>query len=207
MRQLASGITEEAQQTLLDRGVRTVIDLRNEREVAAKKNVFEQSDKVNYHNISLINPANYTELRLRDLADMYIMLIERSRDEMRSVFTILANPIESATLFHCAAGKDRTGVIAALLLDLAGVPHEQIAEDYALTSTCITPLMDELRSDRPAEIPADIYENFLACHPEYMYKFLSHLEENYGNAESYLTAIGVSKEQIRVIWSKFVHEN
>jgi len=127
-------LTEESQQALIDKGIRTVIDLRGSREVEQKRNVLRDSDRVRYHNVSLLNPAAPRNAQMNHLGDLYVHLIDHAQVELRRVFSLLAEQNGHAALFHCAAGKDRTGVVAALLLELAGVPHETIAEDYAIVS-------------------------------------------------------------------------
>ncbi|WP_199621989.1 tyrosine-protein phosphatase [Paenibacillus alkalitolerans] len=198
-------LTEESRQALMNKGVRTVIDLRHSKELESKKNVFSDSDKVNYYNVSLINPSAAGSAEIRSLGDLYINMIESSQTELLRVFGLLADESGGhAALFHCAAGKDRTGVVAALLLDLAGVPHETIAEDYALTASCIAPIMEELRSARPPAVPEEIYESFLGSDPDNMMDMLHHVERRYGNAERYLLSIGVSDAQIQALKDKFI---
>ncbi|OAS16785.1 tyrosine-protein phosphatase [Paenibacillus oryzisoli] len=185
-----------SQQELVDRGVRTIIDLRNAHELEEKKNVFADSQQVSYHNVSLINPATSSLTQIRNLGDLYINLLQTSQAQLLRVFTLLAEGGIYGSLFHCAAGKDRTGVVSALLLDLGNVPHETILEDYVLTNACISPILEELRKGKPANVPDDMYESFLGCDPAYMVSLLSHLELRYGNAEHYLRTIGLSEGQI-----------
>ncbi|SEB86336.1 tyrosine-protein phosphatase [Paenibacillus sp. GP183] len=192
-------LTEESHGALVNKGVRTVIDLRHTRELEEKKNVFADSDKVNYHNVSLINPSAVGNAQIHSLGDLYINILEGSKAELLQVFSLLADRTDQATLFHCAAGKDKTGIVAALLLDLAGVPHETIREDYALTASCIAPIMEELRSDRPSSVPEEIYENFLGSDPINMMDMLNHIESQYGDSEGYLLSIGMSDEQVQAL--------
>jgi protein-tyrosine phosphatase len=192
-------LTERSQLALMNKGIRTVIDLRHSKEVEDKRNVFSDSDKVNYFNVSLINPSTSGSAQIRNLGDLYISLIEGSQAELLRIFTLLADRSGDAILFHCAAGKDRTGVVASLLLDLVGVPHETITEDYSLTASCIAPIMEELRSERPPTVHAEIYETFLGCDPVNMMNMLSHLEIRYGNSEHYLYSIGISEAQIQAL--------
>lgn len=199
-----SQLTEESQQVLMSKGVRTVIDLRHSTELEKKMNVFHGSDRVSYNNVSLINPSSAGSGQARNLGDLYINVLEGSQAELLRVFTLLAEQSGHATLFHCAAGKDRTGVVAALLLDLVNVPHETIAEDYALTASCIAPIMEELRNERPSNVSEEIYETFLGCDPVNMINMLNHLELNYGNSESYLLSIGLSDVQVQALKDRLI---
>lgn len=197
-------LSTDSQQDLVNRGVRTIIDLRNAHELVESKNVFADSEQVSYHNVSLINPATSSLTQIRNLGDLYINLLETSQTELLRVFSLLAEGAIHGSLFHCAAGKDRTGVVSALLLDLANVPHETILEDYVLTNACITPIMDELRKGKPVNVPDEVYESFLGCDPAYMAALLSHLELRYGNAERYLLTIGVTEGQILALKEQLI---
>ena len=197
-------LSPQSQSALVDKGIRAVIDLRHARELEEKRNVFAESESVDYYHISLLNPANAGTGHVRSLGDLYIKLLEGSRDELLRVFQVLADGSGRATLFHCAAGKDRTGVVAALLLELAGVPHNVIAEDYSLTAVLIAPIMEELRGGRPEAVTDEQYERFLGSDPDHMIDMLLHLEARYGGAESYLRSIGLLEEQIRHLKEKLV---
>lgn len=189
-------LTSDDQDTILGIGVRTVIDLRHAKELAEKRNVFNGSARANYYNISLINPATSTNANIRSLGDMYVNMLDECGPLLREVFERMAEAEGDGVLFHCAAGKDRTGVVAALLLDLAGVERSVIIADYAETEVNLSPIMDELRQDRPEQIPADMYERFLGSAPSNMELMLNHLHGAFGGANSYFARIGLSEEQI-----------
>jgi protein-tyrosine phosphatase len=189
-------LTSVDQDTILGIGVRTVIDLRHAKELAEKRNVFNGSARTNYFNISLINPATSTNANIRSLGDMYVNMLDECGPLLREVFERMAEAEGDGVLFHCAAGKDRTGVVAALLLDLAGVEPSVIIADYAETEVNLSPIMDELRKDRPEQIPADMYELFLGSAPSNMELMLNHLHGSFGGAKSYFERIGLSEEQI-----------
>ena len=197
-------LSEEDKRLLEERGVRTVVDLRHARELEAKRNAFADSDTVEYVHISLLNPATPGVREVRDLGDLYINLLDGAQGELRLVFETLAAAPGSAALFHCAAGKDRTGVVAGLLLDLAGVPHDVIADDYAMTAACIEPILDELREGRPEGMAREAYERYLESEPEFMLRMLQHLEATYGGAAAYLRAIGVAEADVARLREKLV---
>ena len=89
---------------------------------------------VAYYNVDLINPASVSRPSIRSLGDMYVGMLDDSQASLRQVFALLAVGTEEATVYRCAAGKDRTGVVSGILLDLAGVPVETIVNDYSLTA-------------------------------------------------------------------------
>ncbi|WMT43517.1 tyrosine-protein phosphatase [Paenibacillus sp. D2_2] len=186
------------QELILGLGVRTIIDLRFGDETAAKKDVFAERQEVHYYNISLVNPATTRLVDIRSLGDMYKILLDNSGPLLAEVFSRIAET-EEGLLFHCSAGKDRTGVVAALLLDLAGVPRETIVSDYAETETNLAPIIDELLKDRPAEMSIEEYRAFMGSAPENMEIMLDHLYSVYGGAEQYLITNGLRTEEIETL--------
>jgi len=191
------------QELILGLGVRTIIDLRFSDETAAKKDVFADRQEVDYYNISLVNPAT-TKLRdIRSLGDMYKILLDNSGPLLAEVLSRIAET-KDGLLFHCSAGKDRTGVVAALLLDLAGVPQETIISDYAETETNLSPIIDELLKDCPVDMSIEEYRAFMGSAPENMEIMLDHLYSVYGGAEQYLIANGLRSDEIESLRRKLL---
>ncbi len=151
-----------------------------------------------------MNPTKLANSQVRSLGDLYVSLLESSQAELQQIFAILAESSDSAMLYHCTAGKDRTGVVSALLLELAGVSQETILEDYSLTAVCLTPLMEELRRDRPEGMLAEMYEHFISSDPANMVMMLGHLAEKYTNAEHYLRGIGITEVQLQALKARLV---
>lgn len=197
-------LTEHDQELLIGRGIRTVIDLRYEQELNVAKDVFAASNRVTYYNVDLINPATTNQPQVESLGELYVNMLDNNQDAFRRVFELLADHSGEPVLFHCTAGKDRTGMVAALLLDLADVPHTTIIEDYAMTAECLLPIMDELRASRPEGIPADLYERFLGCDPGNMEMMLQHLRTTYGGAKHYLAESKLPEEKIVVLKQKLL---
>jgi protein-tyrosine phosphatase len=199
-------LSEQDQQVLVSLGIRTVVDLRHTNEIQKMKNVFADSAYMAYHNISLINPATTIKPSIQSLGDMYVNILDECQPLIRRVFELLLTDHEKdAALFHCTAGKDRTGIISALLLDLVGVPYEVIMDDYAMTAYCIAPLMDELRDNsRQDLVPVEALEKFLGCDRENMLMMLAHLKEAYGGGERYLLAIGLSEPILATLKRKLL---
>jgi protein-tyrosine phosphatase len=132
-----------------------------------------------------------------DFSTAYMsMLREGARSYRRVVEAIAAS--DRAVVFHCAAGKDRTGVLAAVLLGLAGVENETIVADYALTAEYLPrPAAGRIRE--VAETYGLTEAELLALHgsaPEAMARTLELFEALYGDAESYLRGIGVRPQDI-----------
>jgi protein-tyrosine phosphatase len=108
------------------------------------------------------------------------------------VLRAVADAPEGVTLFHCAAGKDRTGVVASMLLAAADVEPEEIAEDYAISTDYIR---DAYLAAHPPESWPAVLED-VRCPPEQVYNMLEHLDTRYGGTLRYLHSIGLSDEEI-----------
>lgn len=204
-------VPPDAQQQLIDYGVTTVIDLRSGMETERFPNVFAQSDKVAYHNVSLfdISPDSERERHARThespaLADLYRQFLDHARPRVTQVMSMLAES-DSTTLFHCHAGKDRTGIIAALLLALAGVPEDIIVQDYALTESRIAHLIPVWREQAlAAGMDLQRFEREVSANAETMIEMLRHLNEQYNGVTEYLLGCGLSQEQLDALKARFV---
>ena len=136
----------------------------------------------------------------------YAVILDHSRARVSETLATLAEPGVLPALFHCGVGKDRTGLIAALVLGLAGVPAGTIAEDYALSARYLAPLyLSEQAS--PEEVAAgydwhDFQREY--CHPDAMFETLRHLDEVYGGVEAYALEAGLTRERITWLRSALV---
>ncbi|MBP0437085.1 tyrosine-protein phosphatase [Tianweitania sediminis] len=177
-------------QTLLGLGLKTVIDLRSDAEIRHQPSAFADHGTVRYHHVSLFDGlAPFAEMYDEgfDLSVRYVAAIGACRPALLSVAQIIAQAEDGAILFNCTAGKDRTGIVAAMLLSLAGVAKEEIATDYGLTAELAAPLMQKLRLQAVArgldEAQATV---LLSSEPAAMLAFLEHMDATYGGFQSYL---------------------
>ena len=125
-----------------------------------------------------------------------------------SVLKLLARAEPEAVplVFHCSAGKDRTGVTAAVILSVLDVDEATIAEDYHVTAGAMTDLVEWLHTNVPESIDAmaDQPDVFLACPPEAMAGFLSTMVERHGSIVDYVRSIGVDAAEIDSLRSRLV---
>ncbi len=113
--------------------------------------------------------------------------------------------MEGAVLFNCTAGKDRTGIIAALLLGLADVPHDQIVEDYTLTADLITDLVAEfLELSRARGGDTESYAKLLQSPGPTMASTLAQIQAKYGSISEYLKAIGLPLSDVEKLRSRLL---
>ncbi len=199
---------------LIDYGVKTIIDLRDEWEVESYPNVFAQASDVQYINLPLIgNRLSWDENwkaaseKYSQLHELYSTYLDECQPQIGAIMAAIAEST-AGTVFHCHAGKDRTGLIAALVLGAVGVADEAIAADYAQTNDQIAPLVAEWRSYalKHNRDMAD-FERDSASAPQTMIDTLSHLRARYGGVTAYLAGCGVTEGQLKQLHSGFVVNN
>jgi protein-tyrosine phosphatase len=140
------GLTPKGQAALRDYGVHTIIDLRLADELERQPNPFAAqqgpNDVPRYLNLPIHDPATNAAIDAAQATEGdYIVILEESKGLVAAIIKAVAASLEDGgVLVHCHGGKDRTGIIMALLLSLAGVPRETIAQDYALSETQLEPL-------------------------------------------------------------------
>lgn len=197
-------VTDEDKKILYDYGIRHVIDLRSDYELVHQPDIFKESDNIIYHNINLIQSktANVVPddiMNYKDLSGFYIYIIEVHKEKMKEVFDLFAKYLYDGILFHCSAGKDRTGIIAALLMDLVGCHEYDIVKDYSESYENNLAIMQELEEMVEPEQRA-----MLGSNPNYMIRFLDYLRDHYGSAKEYLLSCGVDATAIEEIIESFI---
>jgi len=170
-------------------GLRTVVDLRRLGETA-----FEQVPWGD-HAVDLVHVPLRLETGSSWHAGYHRYLVDGSERVAAAVRTLI-DPDRGPALFHCAAGKDRTGVIAAVILDMLGVTHEAIVEDYMLTERGIAPILERVSSLEPyrAQLQGTPIEEHLPRR-ELMVEFLEWLNAA-GGARTWLLEHGVPEEEL-----------
>jgi len=187
-------------------GIDCVIDLRSKMERKRAPDIIEDHDGIHFVHVPMLDNiqsnfvnGNFSGNFPASMTEMYVGLLDNSSDLFKTIFDVFADRRFSHYLFHCTAGKDRTGVTAMLLLGLAGVPYEIIAEDYSYTRYLSDPTPVE---DLPFEIPQYLFESA----PPTMLATIRHVDEKYGGVKPYLSCIGVSDENIQSVLDKLLNE-
>lgn len=173
---------------LEDLGLRQVIDLRWPEELVASPNTFRDSGRVRYTSIPLLadDPTPHA-----GLAGMYRHVLDARGTQLAEVVRALLADDGLPTIIGCAAGKDRTGVTIALLLDLAGVPRDVIVEDYALSASYFASPVAHIELDdwRSGSLVVD-------SPPEFIASALVHLDEQHGGARRLLLRHGLADSEL-----------
>lgn len=191
-------------------GLRMVVDLRTAREVHDAPSRLARQRGVEWVNLPLFDALSPDALAEVDVPDghpllaMYITAVETRGEAIATILGRIATVREGAVLFNCTAGKDRTGVIAALLLGLAGVSHTDIVADYALTEDLIPELVAEFLSrSRANGGDVETYATLLESPASAMAGMMAHIDARYGSLMGYLDHINVptnvlSRLQVRL---------
>ena len=191
-------LTDADRVTLGTLELRTVIDLRTGDEVATKPSyVAALPDVVGYH-LPLLDvvPATDDLPRWTDprvVADRYREMLESGSEMIAEALTVLCDPASYPALIHCTAGKDRTGVLAAIVLGLVDASDETILADYAESGAAMIEFVAYLKRAHPAadELLTLLAPAMISAHPETIAAFIDGILRDYGSFAALATALGV----------------
>jgi protein-tyrosine phosphatase len=182
-------------------GLRTVLDLRTDAELA-DHGVFSGPGVVHHHlpvlretwDARSFDPTADHDAVVAFLTARYVEMLEEGPDALAGAITAIADPANQAVLFHCAAGKDRTGVVALLVLGLLGVSDDDMADDYHLTQHGTSRWLSWAEQAEPQmlEAMADQPVAYLASPREAALGLLDELRRRHGSVEAYVAGIGVT---------------
>ncbi|WP_435608345.1 tyrosine-protein phosphatase [Pseudomonas knackmussii] len=201
--------------TLNTLGIKEVFDLRTASEIASTPDTLPSG--ASYQNIDIIGSAtsgaDITNISVTSAAQAIEMMEQTNRSfvsdaGMRSQFATLFNELASAdgaALFHCTAGKDRTGWTAAVLLSIAGVDSATIMSDYLATNEYTAARVAATLAQMPPSMAA-IYAPLLGVQASYLQAGLDQVVAEYGSMDNYLKeGLGLSQETIYVLRGKMVY--
>jgi len=195
------------QQLLLSYGLTSIIDLRASSELKNYPDVFAQSPDVSYFHLPLFEyeDGNIVEVYKKNppLEQIYCHWLDECQGRIKDIIEAIATANTGCTLVHCSAGKDRTGLIIAILLGLVGVAPEVIAQDYSLSATNLAPKVEEWRAQAIKDGQnIEMFDHYMASEPYMILKAFDHLETNYGGVIGYLKKIGLTQQQLDIIIDK-----
>ena len=202
-------MTEKDIQRLIDYGVTTVIDMRETSYKQKNPDSFSNNSTVDYHHIDVIERvSSCTNSQNFDMGnDSSIKLLEHTGEKnwQKEVFDIISES-SGCVLFHCIGGKDRTGVLAMLLLGLVGVDRQEIIDNYTPSAELVRerPNIHELLNNDVTNNGWDILAK-KHISPKYtIEQQIDYVINNYGTFEKYLLECGISQENLDTIKNRFV---
>jgi protein-tyrosine phosphatase len=196
-----------SQQQLVDYGVRTVIDLRDHWETEQFPNVFENSATMSYVKRPLLGTQSIYQKteHVASLSSKYNIILDDCQNQINAIIEAIADSNPGCTIIHCSAGKDRTGLITALLLSLANVDGETIAEDYSLSEVLLIERIQEWRRQAlEAGRDMNLVERDIGSKRETMLETLEYLHKRWSNIDTYLEQCGISATRINQIRTKLL---
>ena len=198
-------LSDEGWRSALDYGVRTVLDLRFDLELQADPpgeppidvvhlSLFGDPDKewwdaLDARAAAAADPVAATRL-------VYTELLELRGAELAAAVTAVAEAPPGAVLVHCVGGKDRTGLVAAFLLRLAGVAIDDIAADYALSGEYLAPRHEQWIAEARDETERERMRRIAATPAESMRAVLEEVEARHGDVAGYLRAGGATDDAL-----------
>ena len=180
-----------------DLGIATVVDLRTPMELERAPTPAVPSSP-DVHHLPMFDVLPDEEelpdwVDARFLIGRYSQMLDDGRNAVAEAIRVLASPGAVPAVFHCTAGKDRTGILAAVVLGLLGVPDESIVADYELSRDAMVQFLEHLRATLREEQRAGLdrrEDAILAARPEVMAGLLDHVRSAYGSFEGLASAFG-----------------
>jgi protein-tyrosine phosphatase len=197
-------LTDGGWRALVAYGVRTIVDLRSDDELAQDP---PAELPVEALHVSFFDdrPEVFAEVEAASAAaadhaeatrEVYLIFLEHFRPNVAAAVRAVAAAPEGGVVVHCHGGKDRTGLVTAFLLRLAGVPIEHIAADYALSEERLRTRHDEWFADAADEAELERLHRISKTPASSMVDVLEELERRYGSIEGYLRAGGATAEDL-----------
>lgn len=181
--------------------IATIVDLRAHNEQQHGRSGVLADGVVAYHHLPLMDEMDYSfeAGAARDAAgtaERYLRILEGSGQQVAGLVRLLASDVYPAVV-HCAAGKDRTGIAAAVVLSLLDVDQEDIARDYGLSSLYLGPIVERMRHmpgyrKIVGKLPLESFNT----HPETMVLFLERVRRGYGSVQGFLQGHAVDAATI-----------
>lgn len=176
-------------------GLVSVVDLRSTSEVAQQGRGALADAAVDYHHLPLFEVVAGTRREWPDaLHEVYRRLLNDSAGQVTAVLRTIAEAETHPVVFHCVAGKDRTGVVAAVLLGLLGVSDDDIVADYALTQDVMPMMLARWRTSSTQPDEREFPAHVLRAEADTMRRLLDLIEAEHGSLRGYARAGGITDE-------------
>ena len=186
-------LTPEGVEAVRRSNVSRILDLRGDGEVDVAPTPFT-GDPIAVRQ-SLQDPADPDHGQPTIVAACTWML-DRRPELFAAAVKAIADEPDGAVVVHCHGGKDRTGMVVALALSVAGVPQEEIVADYFLTQTRLADWLAEQLADEPDTSKHPELIEFRDTRAESLVAILRHVDEKYGGAEAYLRHGGLTSDDL-----------
>jgi protein tyrosine/serine phosphatase len=203
-----SQLSEAGWKALTAYGVRTVLDLRGEHErdddppgdlpVEVLHIPFMEASEAEWEEIAeeIEGAAAAAPDAATSTRDVYLIFLERFGANVAAALKAVAHAPDGGVVVHCVGGKDRTGLLVAFLLHLAGVPDEEVAADYALSEERLRPRHEAWFEAADSEEELERLRRIAQTPAESMLGVFRELERCHGSVDGYLRSTGLSEEEL-----------
>ncbi len=194
-------LSNEGWRAMTDYGVRTVVDLRYPSELVDDPPRDVDLDVVHLSLLGEPDHERWKELEARATATgtaagftrvVYLETLEQHRENLASAVAAVGHAAPGGVVVHCHAGKDRTGLVTALLLRLAGVPTGDVALDYAVSEQNLAARNEEWIAEAADEEEREWRRRVSSTPAEGMQGVLEEVDRRYGSVTAYLHAGGAA---------------
>ena len=206
-----SHLTPVGRAALIDYGIRIIIDVRSPGELNIDPSPFSppnpESNAPTYHNLSLVvysDPSMEIVNAAKSADEYYCLTLDHFKANVATIICAFAEAPDGGVVIHCHAGKDRTGIIVALLLTVASVSEVIITVDYAESARHQQPLYNQMMSkagDNPELLAKFLPE--LEAPPERMAVMFTYLKQTYGGVIKYLRECGIDTATLAKVRKRF----
>jgi protein tyrosine/serine phosphatase len=195
-----SHLDSEDYERFAELGIRTVVDLRRPHEIEELGRVPEMTGMA-YHHVHLVHPQwqpprfESTDERTEYVIERYREMADVSADGLGQALRLIADPDRAPLVFHCIAGKDRTGILAALTLSLLGVSDHDVIDDYHLSELAEPRAWERYTRIRRPDL-LGLQRPYEASPRAAMVGFLANLRLEHGSVENYAASVGLTAKHI-----------
>ena len=186
-------LDEGGVEAMREAGVSRVLDLRRPGE-SPDPHPFAD-DEATYVNLPVEDPADIKR-HTGPMVDLYLDMVDARPELFAAAVAAIADAPPGAVVVHCAGGKDRTGLVTALALTVAGADKEVVAADYALTEERLEPLMRTHLAKIVDDAAREQFREYQSTPAANMLAVLDHLEDQHGSVAEYLLSGGLTEEQL-----------
>jgi protein-tyrosine phosphatase len=189
-------VSDDDIELLLSNNITTIVDLRSDDETQSKPCVLKNDKNFEYYHCKIYGDG-YLPESIEEVPISYFKMVDEQKTILNAM-RVFAKA-KGGVLYHCTAGKDRTGVISALLLLLVDVSKTDILADYQISRVYLDSMLQQFcKSNKNVDI------NVITPKVEYMEKFLDMFQQRYNSVEEYFSQIGLSGSEIMGLKKKLI---